>query len=105
MIGKLEELTLMAALRAGSDSHAAKIFAVMEDNGVKGTQFAAVYTTLDRMAKKGFFTERTDATDPRSKRLFTITGEGRKALDEAVNATAAVGGFTWAGTKGVRSNG
>jgi DNA-binding PadR family transcriptional regulator len=93
MIGKFEELTLLALIRAGSDSHAAKVFNALEETLPKAPQFAALYTALDRLAKKGMVSETKDDNDPRGKRLFTITGAGRLALAEAVQASAAVGGY------------
>ena len=97
MIGKFEELTLGALVRAGPDSHAAKVYTVLEGSLQKANSnvppFAALYTALDRMSKKGLVCESKDEKDKRGKRLFTITGEGRRALDEAVNATRAVMDF------------
>lgn len=91
MIGKFEELTLLTLVRTGPDAHAAKVYKEMESKLGKVPKFAALYTALDRLAKKGLVKEcRSDAGEGRPKRLFTITGEGRRALDEAVNATRAL---------------
>jgi DNA-binding PadR family transcriptional regulator len=93
MIGKFEELTLLALMKAGPDSHAAKVYAAMEEkfqkmSNSKVPNFAALYTALDRMTKKKLVKERrSSGANGRAKRLFTITGEGRRALDEAVNAS------------------
>jgi DNA-binding PadR family transcriptional regulator len=88
MIGKFEELTLLALMKAGPDAHAAKVYGVMEERLGKIPNFAALYTALDRMTKKKLIRERrSGAGDGKPKRLFTITAEGRRALDEAVNAT------------------
>jgi len=65
----------------------------MESKLGKVPHFAALYTALDRLAKKGLIKERqSDAGEGRPKRLFTLTGEGRRALDEAVNASRALMG-------------
>ena len=93
MIGKFEELALLALIKAGPKSHAAKVYDVLDASLEKTPAFAALYTALDRMTKKGFVSETVDDSDKRGKRLFTITGEGRKALDEAFNATRAVNGY------------
>ncbi|XNO40673.1 PadR family transcriptional regulator (plasmid) [Sinorhizobium meliloti] len=100
MIGKFEELTLGALIKAGPRSHAAKVYGVFEQTQEKVPPFAALYTALDRMAKKGLVSETKDENDPRGKRLFTITGEGRRSLDEAVNATRAIEAFDGAGVFG-----
>lgn len=93
MIGKFEELTLLALVRAGPASHAAKVYNALEKGLSKTPQFAALYTALDRLAKKGMVSETKDKDDPRGKRLFTITGAGSLALSEAVRATSMLGGF------------
>ncbi|UVK38903.1 PadR family transcriptional regulator [Mesorhizobium sp. AR10] len=93
MIGKFEELTLLALVRAGPASHAAKVYNALEEGLPKTPQFAALYTALDRLAKKGMVSETKDKDDPRGKRLFTITGAGRVALSEAVRASVALGGY------------
>jgi DNA-binding PadR family transcriptional regulator len=88
MIGKFEELTLLALIKTGPDAHAAKVYAAMEEKLGAVPKFGALYTTLDRMAKKKLVKERqSGASDGKPKRLFTISAEGRRALDEAVNAT------------------
>lgn len=93
MIGKFEELTLLALVRAGPESHAARVYNIFEASLDKTPQFAALYTALDRLAKKGLVSESKSESDPRNKRLFTITGEGRAALDEAINASRRIGAF------------
>jgi DNA-binding PadR family transcriptional regulator len=91
MIGKFEELALLALIRAGPNAHAAKVYEVLERTQQKPPVFAALYTALDRMAKKRLISETRDPSDKRAKRLFTITGEGRVALREALAATQAIG--------------
>ncbi|MES5098953.1 PadR family transcriptional regulator [Agrobacterium sp. BA1120] len=95
MIGKFEELTLLALLRSGPNSNAAKVYNVLEGGVSSPPPFAALYTALDRMVKKGMISEVSDTSDKRARRLFTITGEGRHALDEALTATRALGGNVW----------
>ncbi len=91
MIGKFEELALLALVRAGPDAYAAKVYKEIEKMP-KPPHFAALYTTLDRMAKKGLVKEAAK-TDEKSRRLFTISGAGREALNESLGATKALGGF------------
>jgi DNA-binding PadR family transcriptional regulator len=91
MIGKFEELTLLALMKAGPDAHAAKVYAAMEEKLKVLPKFAALYITLDRMTKKKLVKERqSSASEGRPKRLFTISGEGRRALDESVNASRSL---------------
>ncbi|WP_267550438.1 PadR family transcriptional regulator [Rhizobium rhizogenes] len=90
MIGKFEEIALLALVKAGPDAHAAKVYQVIEDTQPKPPAFAALYTALDRMATKGLVTETKEATDKRAKRLFTISAEGRRALTESLSASRSI---------------
>ncbi len=90
MIGKFEEIALLALVKAGPRSHAAKVYKVLEDTQKKPPAFAALYTALDRMATKKLVTEEKDGADKRAKRLFTISAEGRRALSEALAASRAI---------------
>lgn len=94
MIGKFEEIALGALIKAGPDANASRVFEVLEMTLEKPPLFAALYTTLDRMVTKKLVSERPEETPgKRTKRLFTITGEGRRAYAEAVNATNAIAAF------------
>lgn len=90
MIGKFEELALGALMKAGPDAHAAKVYDVLEETLGNVPQFAALYTALDRMARKGLVKEQSVKIDGRNRRLFTITGEGRKAYGEASEASVRI---------------
>ncbi|WP_164517660.1 helix-turn-helix transcriptional regulator [Rhizobium sp. CIAT894] len=87
MIGKFEELVLLALIKAGPASQAAKVYEVFQKTQSKMPKFAAMYTALDRMVTKRLVSEQLDESGSKPRRLFTITGAGRLALDEAVNAT------------------
>lgn len=93
MIGKFEELTLLALVKAGPRAHAAKVYDMFVKTQPKAPAFAALYTAIDRMARKGMVSEDKDEMDLRGKRLFTITAEGQRALREALSATYSLGGF------------
>ena len=101
MIGKLEELTLLACLRAGNDALASAVYERVV-GGQPNAAFGAVYTTLTRLTKKKLL-EESSIKDGRGRdrRGFSITGAGRRALAEALNASATVGGFSPAGAADV----
>jgi len=90
VIGKFEELALLALVRAGPNAYAAQVFKEMK--ALENVRFSALYTTLDRMAKKKLVSEAAQPDDA-GRRLFTITGAGRLALKEALSATKDLGGF------------
>lgn len=93
MIGKLEELTLLAVLRSGDNSLANDVYALV-GRGQPGVAFGAVYTTLTRLVKKKLLTEMSVIDEKgRERRGFSITGSGSAALQEAINASASVGGW------------
>jgi len=103
VIGKLEELTLLAVMRAGEAALASEVYA----NVLKGHQtaaFGAVYTTLTRLAKKGLVEEVATTDDKRRQRRgFSISAGGRSALAEALEASASVGGWGKGGVYGLAS--
>ncbi|PZQ56252.1 MAG: hypothetical protein DI555_06460 [Novosphingobium pentaromativorans] len=93
MIGKLEELTLLALIRSGADALASDVFARVIQ-GQSSAAFGAVYTTLTRLVTKGLVEETSVADDQgRKRRAFTISTGGRSALSEAISASAVVGGW------------
>jgi DNA-binding PadR family transcriptional regulator len=94
MIGKLEELVLLGALRAGPSALASEVYERVLLGQPKAS-FGKVYTTLERLTVKGLLDEvaRSDGK-ARARRGFTISGSGRMALADALDASAAVGGYS-----------
>ena len=92
MVGKLEELVLAAAIRAGENALASEIFERLVI-GKPDAAFGAVYTTLTRLTTKGYVEERKKTDEAgRDRRTFSVTGIGRLALIESYNATASIAG-------------
>lgn len=91
MLGKLEEMILLAAIRAGADASAADIHEIVCDRAGKEKSFGAIWTTLNRMDDKGFVksVSRVVPGSRRSKprKLFTITGQGQEALAHSLDQT------------------
>jgi DNA-binding PadR family transcriptional regulator len=100
MLGKLEEEVLLAALQAGQDALPSEIYSCIEVAAAsrKTPAFGAVYTTLGRMTAKGLLNEKSkiDASN-RTRRAFTVSALGRRALSESMNRIQALGGFALAG--------
>jgi predicted transcriptional regulator len=93
VIGKLEEFILMASLRAGPEALPSQIYLRVCEGQPKAA-FGAVYTTLTRLEKKKLLAETSRVDDAgKKRRAFTITGTGRSALQEALQATASIGGY------------
>ncbi len=101
MIGKLEELVLLATLKTGSQALPSQVFEQVVAGVVDGgreASFGAIYTTLTRMASKGLITESkvTDSSG-RQRRAFTVNAAGRNALSQSVSSIRNLGGFALAG--------
>ncbi len=96
-IGSLELATLLAVARLGDDAYGLAVRADLGARTGRGHSVGAVYTTLQRLEDKGLLT--SSASDPlpirggRSRRHFTVTGAGAKALREAERSSAAL----WSG--------
>ncbi len=91
MLGKTEELVMMAAHKAGPRSTASEIYQTLESVIGKSSAFGAIFTTLDRLSKKGFLKFELGAVRKdygnKAPREFTITGEGISALRESIAVT------------------
>ena len=89
-LGDLERLTLLAVL--GLEE--AYGLAVQRALAAAGRELApgGVYTTLDRLERKGFLTSRWGEPTPerggRAKRIYRVTAAGRSALAAAEKTTA-----------------
>lgn len=99
MIGKLEEIVLLAVLRAGPDAMPSDIYEHICDTApTRPPGFGAVYTTLNRMAAKQLvkLVAITDGNG-RSRKAFSISMIGQDALRDAVSHAAALGAYSLAG--------
>jgi hypothetical protein len=100
MIGKLEELTLLATLRAGENAVASRIYDHLTTEVGKGeiAAFGAIYTTLTRMAAKGLLIQTRFEDDAGKNRLgFTVSPSGRSELNKTMTSIRNLGGFALAG--------
>ncbi len=96
-LGPLELAALLAVTRLADDAYGLAVRRDLTERTGRDYSVGAVYTTLQRLEDKGFVTSR--ASDPlpvrggRSRRHFTLTGAGARALREAERHTASL----WAG--------
>lgn len=83
-LGEFEEIVLLAILRLEENAYGVKIRQTVEQIGERPTSIGAIYTTLDRLEKKGYVSskqgEATAERGGRAKRYFEATGLGLKAL-------------------------
>lgn len=89
MIGDFEYLILAATVRLGDEAYGAAIRRLLADAG-RSASIGALYTTLDRMERKGFVTtwmgEATQVRGGRAKRMVALTRDGYRAASEFYRA-------------------
>jgi len=100
MLGEFEYLLLSAAARLGHDAYGAAIRKAIENATGRRCSIGALYTTIDRLEKKGFIDtwmgEATAARGGRRKRLVRLTSSGRKEAAAFFDAVARVSeGVAW----------
>lgn len=95
LLGSFEEQVMVAVLRTGDEAYGMTVRREIEAVTGRSVAIGSVYITLDRLEAKGFLgSRRTGAgTDGGSRRVFTVTREGARALAE----TRAVRERLWAG--------
>ena len=97
IVGTLELAILLAITRLGNDAYGLAIRRDLAERTDRDYSVGAVYTTLQRLERKGFV--ESFATEPlpvrggRSRRQFRLTAAGSRALREAKRHTTSI----WAG--------
>jgi PadR family transcriptional regulator PadR len=96
-LGVLELTILLAVVRLGDDAYGLGIRRDVSARTRHDYSVGAIYTTLERLADKGFVSSHSSEPVPmrggRSRRQFKVTAAGRRAIGEAQRVAASV----WAG--------
>lgn len=83
-LGELEELVLLAVGVLNNDAYSIAISKEINRITKRDVSFAVVHSALNRLEEKGFVDSKmggaTSERGGRSKRLFTISHAGKKAL-------------------------
>lgn len=100
MLGEFEYLLLTAAARLGGDAYGAAIRQEIEDATGRVCSIGALYTTLDRLEKKGLIKtwmgEATPERGGRAKRMVKVTAKGVREAGAFYNAVTRVSrGVSW----------
>jgi DNA-binding PadR family transcriptional regulator len=100
MLGEFEYLLLTAAARLGDDAYGAAIREEIETATGRRCSIGALYTTLDRLEKKGLLKtwmgEATPQRGGRAKRMVRVTTKGVQASTAFYNAVTLVSrGVSW----------
>jgi len=94
---EFEQLVLLAILHLGENAYGMTIRREIEDRTERRTSLGAVYTTLERLEKKGYVSSWKGSPAPerggRSKRLFKVQPLGKAALrnSNAIRSSMAAG--------------
>ena len=90
MLGALEQLVLLAILRAGKNAYGVTIADEIEEHAGRTVTLATIYKTLTRLEEKEFVRSRagepTAVRGGKAKRYYALTAEGRQELQSALNA-------------------
>ena len=91
MLGELEQLVLLAVLRAGADAYGVSIQREIATRAGRDLTLGAVHKTLARLEAKGMVESYTGEPTPvrggRRKRHFALTIEGHAALRHSLEIT------------------
>jgi DNA-binding PadR family transcriptional regulator len=93
-LGEFEQLVLLAALRLGTDAYGATIRREIERRTDRELSISAVYTTLQRLEKKGLVRTRMGEPLPerggRRRKYVELRPAGAQALKAAYEAFAGM---------------
>ncbi len=89
-MGEFEQLVLLALLRLGNDAYGMEVREEIERRTGREVSYGAVYTTLDRLGRKGFVSHRmgesTAERGGRARKYFAVRPAGREALRDTQRA-------------------
>ena len=81
-LGAFEEQVMLAVLHARDDAYGMIVRREIEARTDREVAIGAVYATLDRLEHKGLIASSRVAGDGGSRRVFSVTAAGTRALYE-----------------------
>src|SRR6266436_973559 len=100
-LGRFEELVLLALVRLRENAYGVTVRREIAERTGRDVSFGAVYTTLERLERKGYVKSRMGEPTPerggRAKRYFQIEAPGIRALNETQETIASMGGLVHVG--------
>lgn len=92
VLGELEYLVMLAVLRLEGGAGAVEIRELLRAKAGRAASRGTVYTTLDRLVRKGFVDWLTEEATPEQggipRRLFRVTSAGRAEVARSARAIA-----------------
>lgn len=99
-LGEFEQMVLLSIIRLGADAYGLAIRDELEDVAGRSPSSGSLYTTLDRMERKGFIVSTAGASSGsrggRPRRYVKVTAEGREMLSRSRDTLLAL----WNGIEG-----
>jgi DNA-binding PadR family transcriptional regulator len=99
-LGEFEQMVLLAIMRLGREAYGLAIRDELESVAGRSPSSGALYTTLDRMEKKGLLAssagEGTQERGGRPRRYVRVTADGRALLARSRSTLLAL----WTGLEG-----
>lgn len=99
-LGRFEELVLLALVRLRENAYGVPIRREIAERTGRDVSFGAVYTTLERLERKGYVSswlgDPTPERGGRAKRYFRIKAPGVRALEHSQRTIASMGGLVHA---------
>jgi len=93
-LGEFEQLVLFALVELGEEGYGASIGREIERRTGRQVSAGAVYTALDRLAKRGLVSSRMGEPTPerggRRRRYYRLEAEGAAELERAVSVIRAM---------------
>jgi PadR family transcriptional regulator, regulatory protein PadR len=81
-LGTFEEQVMLAVLRTKTDAYGMTVRREIEEVTGREIAVGAVYATLDRLEAKGLVTSKRATLDGVSRRVFSVSAAGVRALAE-----------------------
>ena len=99
-LGRFEEIVLLALVRLGENAYGVTIRREIAERTGRDISFGSVYTSLERLARKGYVSPRMGEPTPerggRAKRYFKIEAPGLHALNQSLEIVARLEGLVHA---------
>ena len=84
MLGELEQLVLLAVMRAGEDAYGVPVHREIQRRTGRDLTLGTIYKTLSRLEEKRLLTSRLGDPTPerggKATRCYAVTAEGKRSL-------------------------
>lgn len=89
-LGEFEQFVLLSILKLSENAYGSAIRQLLAEAVKRDVTIGALYTTLERLEKKGLLTSKMGEVTPerggRAKKYFKLTAQGHRALKRSKDA-------------------